>query len=337
MNTNTRTPSIKQQTLQALVQRIPKHHPGYVRVLEQLSIEEAGLHGELYFDSVASKILTPQSAQLKNLTLTLFKETFQIDSIIVTPQFILITEIKNMVGNLYFNKKGGVLTRMSNGQTSYFTCPLFQVSRHVECISHILKKLNLKVPVHDLVIYTNNNVEFTVKDSEQEIYEKIHRVEQFTQHYRKMKDSASPHLSTTQMKIFCQELLKRNTLPFWKDHVTKTGVIHSDLINGVMCYRCCKIALAVRNGWRCKACDKRIDNMLYQNIIEYFLIHGPTATTKDITKFLHFANTRSAMHYLVKLGFKYEMVGSQKVFLSPVHEVSVMDMEKVKASKSRGG
>ncbi|MBM7577764.1 nuclease-related domain-containing protein [Jeotgalibacillus terrae] len=330
MNTNTRVLSIKHLTLKALIQRIPEHHPGYGRVLEQLSIEEAGLHGELYFDSLASKILTPQSAQLKNLTLYLFKETFQIDSIIITPQFILITEIKNMVGNLHFDKKGGVLTRISNGQTAYFTCPLFQVSRHKECISHVLNYLNLNVPIHDLVIYTNKNVEFTVKDSEQEIYEKIHRVERFTHHYRKMKNSATPHLSSAQMKILCQELLKRNIRPFWKDYVSNSGIPYSNLLNGVMCYACCKIAIQIRNGWRCPGCNKRVDDMLHQNITDYFLLRGPTATTNDISHFLNIPSTRSARNYLDKLGFKSEIIGKQKIFISPLHEVSTEDLNKVR-------
>lgn len=329
MNTNIRPPSIKQQTLEALIRRIPEHHPGYKRAFELLSIEKAGLHGELYFDSLASKILTPQSAQLKNLTISLFKETFQIDSIILTPQFILITEIKNMIGNLHFDKKGGVLTRIMNGQREYYTCPLFQVSRHKECLTHILHTLKMSVPVYDLVIYTNQQVEFTVKESEADIYEKIHRVEQFTYQFRNMQKGARSYLTTSEINRIYKELIRKNKRPFWKDHVTKIGVYHHELLTGVVCCDCCKLAEEIRGGWKCIGCGHRASQMLHQNIIDFFLLHGPTATTEEIRTFLNLKTCRSALTYMDKLGFEFTISNNRKIFLSPIHQVSKADMEKV--------
>ncbi|MFB1082301.1 nuclease-related domain-containing protein [Jeotgalibacillus sp. JSM ZJ347] len=128
MYTNERTPSIKHKTYQTAVRRLPDHHPSYQKLVKKLNIEDSGLHGENYYDQVASKLLSSTCLHLKTSLLTLFKETFQIDSIIITPNFILISEVKNMVGTLFFDKKGGSLTRILNDQKEYFTCPLFQVS-----------------------------------------------------------------------------------------------------------------------------------------------------------------------------------------------------------------
>ncbi|TFE03923.1 nuclease-related domain-containing protein [Jeotgalibacillus salarius] len=321
MYSNTRLPSVKHQTFQALARRTHPQHHAYPQILQKLSIEDAGYHGEQYFDQVAAKLLSPHCSQLKNLLLSQFKETFQIDSIIITPNFILICEIKNMVGNLHFDQRGGTLTRVLNNQKEYFTCPIFQVSRHSECISHLLKQMKIKVPVYDLVIYTNQRVEFSVKDSETEIYEKIHRIEQFTYYFRKMLHANAQHyLSSPQIKFIYQFLLKKDVFPFWRSYLNDIDIRHTDFIKGFICIECNRPAQSIRGGWRCDCCMKRRDGMLYQNIIDFFLLHGPSATAEEIRAFLNMSNKRQVIHYLKKLGFEPVQAGNHYVFHSPIHE-----------------
>ncbi|TFE03906.1 nuclease-related domain-containing protein [Jeotgalibacillus salarius] len=326
MYTNERFPSIKHQSYQAMIRRLPKSHPSYQRLLNKKSIEDSGLHGEMYFDQVASKLLSPTCLHLKNSLLTLFKETFQVDSIIITPYFILISEIKNMVGNLIFDKKGGSLTRMLNGQKEYFTCPLFQVSRHTECVEYLLNQLNISVPVIDQVIYTNQYVEFTVKDSEIDIYEKILRIEQFTYHYRKIiKNYPHKHLTETQIKFIYQTLLQRNVLPFWNNHLTLLGISRDEIIKGFICLECNNIAETAYGGWRCHTCRKRVDHMFYQNMIDYFLLSGYTAKSSDLKDFLAMSSNRQVLTYINKIDIQSEMVGRQRIFFSPIHAKSTFE------------
>ncbi|MFB1082302.1 hypothetical protein [Jeotgalibacillus sp. JSM ZJ347] len=183
-----------------------------------------------------------------------------------------------------------------------------------------MKQVNISVPVLNQVIYTNQNVEFAVKDSETEIYEKIHRIEQFTYHFRKIKKShLQRYLSQAQIEFIYQTIADRCVTPFWKDHLLGLGIDRIELIKGFMCYDCNTIAPHVYGGWRCTTCSKKVNDMLYQNVIDCFLLNSATLNVAEIKAFLNLTNSRQVLSYMNKLGIKSEVAGRERVFISPIH------------------
>ncbi|MCM2677813.1 nuclease-related domain-containing protein [Alkalicoccobacillus plakortidis] len=98
-----RSEPIRLLQLRSLKRRIVKNHPSYPKILEELSLREAGYRGERSLD-YHLRFLNGRNFKFLHDVHLKSKEghVFQMDSIVLCPQFIAILEIKNIAWNYLF-------------------------------------------------------------------------------------------------------------------------------------------------------------------------------------------------------------------------------------------
>lgn len=115
-----------------------------------------GYKGEQLFDEWM-EMLNCDCLVLNDLLLKTNNQTFQIDTLLILNDHIYIFEIKNYVGDYYFEtnrffQKNKPETEISN--------PLIQLSRTESLLRQLLHKFNNSTPIHSFVIFINP--EFTL-------------------------------------------------------------------------------------------------------------------------------------------------------------------------------
>ncbi|WP_166786690.1 nuclease-related domain-containing protein [Jeotgalibacillus salarius] len=320
MYSNTRTEPMQLKALKALKRRLPPNHLSLNKIEEKISILESGFHGENFFDQFTSHVLSPRCLNLRNITLPAFSETIQIDSLFITPSFILICEIKNIKGNLHFDKKGGSLSRVVNGKEEYFSCPVTQVERHKEGIEVLLKNLNVKIPVIEMVVFTNSQVKFTVRSDEQSIYNQITRIESVTRKMRELKLLYRVQvLDQKGVKELWTKIMNKSLTPYWKDVRSPYSIEENELIRGVLCIKCDKGTVLNYGKWCCQSCGHSNKENFLESVTDYFLLIKDSCSIKDLRNFLDIDSSRKALEWMYKFNFQSKEGSRPSVFFSPMY------------------
>jgi len=98
--------------LEALLRRLPAHHPKKNVVVESLAKFMAGYKGEQAIEYPLSFLSETKYSILYDIRLFDQKHYFQIDALIVSSCFLLFLEIKNIIGTLIFDAKFNQLIRI---------------------------------------------------------------------------------------------------------------------------------------------------------------------------------------------------------------------------------
>ncbi|WP_242021111.1 nuclease-related domain-containing protein [Cytobacillus oceanisediminis] len=108
--------------------------PDYHRKRQEIETDYrnriAGYNGEKQLDYYLSLLPKNEFRIYNDLRLTL-QNAFQIDSLIITPFFAAIIEVKNYSGTLYFEPLSGQLIQIHGQKEEVIPNPISQVMRQV--------------------------------------------------------------------------------------------------------------------------------------------------------------------------------------------------------------
>ena len=138
---------------EALLRRLPAHHPKIPIINEELNKRLAGYKGEASLDFPLDFLDSKEYIILHDLRLPDSDRFFQIDTLILTKKFALILEVKNITGILHFDTVYNQLIRIKNGKEQVFPCPLIQVNRQASQLrrwfnANVSKEAHMKA-LHD--------------------------------------------------------------------------------------------------------------------------------------------------------------------------------------------
>ncbi|HEU5141363.1 MAG TPA: nuclease-related domain-containing protein, partial [Bacillales bacterium] len=111
----------------ALLRRLPPSHPKRPQIEKQLAKYNAGYRGERSIEYYLSFLPEKQYHIFHDLRLTSGDHFFQLDTLLVSPSFILILEVKNISGTLHFDNTFHQLIRTIEDRKEGFNDPLLQV------------------------------------------------------------------------------------------------------------------------------------------------------------------------------------------------------------------
>ncbi|MBM7587965.1 hypothetical protein JOC86_004540 [Bacillus pakistanensis] len=131
--------------LKALKSRLPHNHPKISKINEALVISLAGLKGENSIDFPLSFLTDNKYLIFHDLRLEYNQYYFQIDTLLVSKSHILIIEVKNIAGTIYFDQEFNQMIRVKDGIEEAFADPLIQVQRHETQLKSWLKKKNFLI------------------------------------------------------------------------------------------------------------------------------------------------------------------------------------------------
>ncbi|WP_262173691.1 nuclease-related domain-containing protein [Saccharococcus sp. Marseille-Q5394] len=148
-----REKNIEIDGLIALEKRIGKGDVNRQRIEERLYNLQAGFSGETQYDKYLAEFKPPYPhAILHDVTLCDDDVFFQMDSILITPAFILISEVKNIAEKI--NVKSNPLQfikEYSNGRRLPLKNPIVELDRKIFHLESWLKKRNIDIPIKGIV------------------------------------------------------------------------------------------------------------------------------------------------------------------------------------------
>ncbi|MDG4657136.1 nuclease-related domain-containing protein [Ectobacillus antri] len=314
-----RKPPLKLQKLEALLRRLPASHPKYKEVEVELAKSRAGYKGELSLDYHINCFASPQHLIFHDLRLPYKQYFFQMDTLLVTPSYLLILEVKNISGTLFLDHQFNQLIRNQNGEEHVFADPILQVRRQAFQLRMWLEVYKIPtVPIEYLVVMTNRNALLKSHKSEPCVIhsEALHeKLQEFDRRYNQ------PVLCTKKLRKLSSSLIKADTMQ--QLDVLKQFSIHSsELITGVQCPHCGKFAMRrVYGTWRCPDCEYVCKQAHLSALIDYALLIKPSITNHEFRAFLRLSSINIAKNLLAALQLPY--TGETK---GRVYELSIGDL-----------
>lgn len=144
------------QKLGAVSNRLQSSHPERPRLESNLAKYIAGHNGEKSLQYFYRYLPKQEADIIHNIRIKHMEFFFQIDTLIITSKFLILLEIKNYTGDLFFDDKYGQLIRTSSKGREIFEDPIQQVKRQSFHLTQVLEQHKIpKIPIETLVVITN--------------------------------------------------------------------------------------------------------------------------------------------------------------------------------------
>ncbi len=289
--------------LEALQRRLPISHPARKKVDEELAKCYAGFRGELSIDYQLS-FLEGEYEIFHDIRIP-FRESsfFQMDILFVTTRFLLIIEVKNIAGILFFEPNFHQLIRTMNEKEDIFPDPILQVKKHMFQLQAWLKHHQLPLlPIEALVVISNPSTLIRTNPH----YENIYRI---VTHAANLPTKVSTINSNFQNELWTKKDLCKMLRLVQKEHteadydiLNRFQIASSVLLTGILCLDCHDaVLMRKRERWLCPRCGKSFKNAHIQALMDYRLLIGPTITNEQLRSFLGISSVNKASKLLVSL------------------------------------
>ncbi|TFB22805.1 hypothetical protein E3U55_06095 [Filobacillus milosensis] len=241
--------------LASLKQRIESTHLQFQTIIDDHVIYQSGYRGELAFDYYLKAIDGEKICLLHSLRIV-GPNAFQMDTLILTPSFFLIVEVKNFTGTIEFDHEFGQMTQYSNGRTRSFKDPISQVDNQTFHLQNWLMQQGIAaVPIESLVVFVSNHVHLTRK-GDQEVDKRIIRAGKFIEKYQELKGKHSAPILTHQQLVNLAHMLKNRHAPLHIDVFKKYNLTLNDIGPGAPCLNCSYIPMdRIYGRWLCPKCQ----------------------------------------------------------------------------------
>jgi hypothetical protein len=301
-----RTIPVKIQLLIALLRRLQWDHPKRSLVEKELKRRNAGFWGEKEVDKKLMRIDQSRYYIICDLRLPNGDGTFfQIDTLILSAQFILIVESKNIAGTLYFELGTHQFYRISNnGERDVFSDPVSQARIHQQQLIDWLNKNKLpRLPSEFLVTSTNPHSLFQITPTNHPNVDKICNIAALTWEIDKLGEQHKKNIITDkEIRKICKALTKAHTPLTNSEFLLQYGIDKSELLTGVHCPKCEYLPLIFQIGkWYCPKCNKSYKDAHIGSLVDYFLLINPTITNSEFRRFFQISSPLMANRKLKSL------------------------------------
>jgi ribosomal protein L37AE/L43A len=290
--------------LESLLERIPQKFPKKTDILSDRAKFNAGFNGENSLDYHLTDLPEENYYIFHDLRLPRDKTQklyFQLDSLIITPHYCLIIEVKNLIGNLYFDHQFNQMIRIRNGIEEAFPDPIIQVEFQASCFKEWLSSHKFAhIPIFYLVVITNIHSVIKISPSYKNSLNKIVRGKDLIRTIHLLtKNNTENHLSQKDIKKLSKLLIK-NHKQINIDIVKQYEIKKEDLTTGVICPNCGNLPMkrAMRH-WLCLTCSNRNADAHIKSIYDYALLINPQVKNEELRNFLHI-NSSTSMYKILR-------------------------------------
>ncbi|SDI45799.1 nuclease-related domain-containing protein [Natribacillus halophilus] len=276
--------------LESLQKLLRKTHIAYPLIEKAYKIERAGWQGEQSMDYYYDLLVLPSPFWLHQLRLQLNSHFFQMDTLLVTPKFILILEIKNVAGRLVFDHAHQQLIRTIGDQLDVFQDPVLQVEQQAASLQSWIQPRSL----------TNQKAE--IKEiAPHPRHQKIIRPPALREIIENLSEQYHRQVSPDSTRTIA-EALRDNHRPQPYSAMKKYNVTMADLRKGVFCPNCDVGIMEYWYGkWTCPHCRSTSYTAHYQALRDYAKLISPHISSGKCRDFLNLASTHIAKRLLQKM------------------------------------
>ncbi|MHA6250676.1 nuclease-related domain-containing protein [Oceanobacillus sp. CAU 1775] len=291
--------------IEALDKRLSPHHI----LKEEISLKarnlRAGYNGERALQFPLSFLPEDDFLIFHHLRLPDKQGFFQIDTLLLSTNYILIIEVKNIRDTITFDDMGQTF-REEHDVIQGFSNPVDQVNLQHLRLLRWLKKLKLPpIPIEKIVTYTNPTTflkNLTKKDDlpkvvmhKEKILDKINEISNMHQEKRVSDDEL--------LKLAYQLILEHTEAKF--DVFKKYGIRKDEIIKGVACEECSFIPMSRAFGkWFCSGCQSTSKNAHQAALLDYALLVNEYISNQEVKEFLQLKSRDVTKRLLLKENFQ---------------------------------
>ena len=239
----------------------------------------------------------------------------QVDVLVIHENFICALEVKNMVGEFYFNSDNFQFYRILDGQKEGMRNPESQLHRAVKATE---KFFGCKV--HGTIVMSSRSGRVAVSPK---LYPVI-ALDYLPFHIEKMPDSRIVH----NVEVL-EGLVRRSRWHYnGPDLLKKHNVTKDSIVTGVRCLVCGRLSCKwYERKWRCAKCGAYSSNAHEFALQEYVVLFGSEMTSKEAYQWLGVTDKYILIRLLEK--FTLKSAGRGKRTIIENKELLVHHFEKI--------
>ncbi|WP_158095007.1 nuclease-related domain-containing protein [Gottfriedia luciferensis] len=297
-----RKPPITLLKLEALLRRLPKEHSMRSTIESDFMKIKSGYVGEKKVDYYLNFLPKKEYSIFHNIRLKSEDHFFQIDTLIITSKYILLLEIKNMLGNLMFDRDFHQFIRVLGQNEENFPNPILQVNRHQKELISFLSRHKLDIPpIYSFIIISNTSsvIKTTLRTSK--VLENVFHTEHLPLKIQMLNEIKTNQIVSTNQKRKITKAILKNHTPLISNVLEKYNINKNDIIKGVFCPNCItRIMKRAHGSWYCE-CSHKSKVAHVQAIYDYGYLIGQSISNCECRDFLQLSSSSSASYLLKSL------------------------------------
>lgn len=293
--------------LDALNRRISINHSAKNKIKEEVSMSYAGFRGEQSIDYQLTFIDNPNVYIFHDIRLQGEKSTyFQVDNLLLTQNYCLILEVKNIRGTLFFDKSFNQLIRTDEQKEIALPDPISQIKRQQSQLKFWLEKNKIaELPIHALVIISSPSTLIKSTPGYNEVLQSV------------IHSAALPLKLLEFERIYKDKVLAKNELNKVSRLINKQHIEHipdlfakfkiepSEVLTGIHCPTCSTLPMKrIRGGCLCTVCLYTSKSAYLPSLLDYLLLHGKEISNKQCREYLHINSISVATKLLHSLNLQ---------------------------------
>lgn len=303
-----RTASKLLKGLVALENRLPHYHEKYKVIAEELHNTRAGFSGELEYDRYMKEVRTDYPhAILHDLSLHHEGVYFQIDSLFISPESIIISEIKNRADKIMITENPTQFLQVNDkGVKQLFRSPIVEVERKIQLLQKWLSWRNVNIPVKGMIVFAYNNQ----MQIEGEPTMPICTSYEAPILFRSIK---------LEKEILGERDISRIAAALSRAHreynpyplITRYKIEPQAIKKGVFCSTCATPTIMTWKArrWECRQCGIRESNSHMATIEEWFMLMPHRLTNQAFCDFTGITDRHTAKRLLARPNLKHQGIG----------------------------
>ncbi|MCM3800430.1 MULTISPECIES: nuclease-related domain-containing protein [Bacillaceae] len=253
-----------------------------------------GYEGEVLFDSMAEK-LQCDCLVLNDLLLKVNNSTFQIDSLIITPNSIHLIDIKNYIGDYYYKNN-----KIYKNPSQEIASPLTQLERSETLLRKWLTEHDFDMPVVSYVIFVNP--EFTLYQASPDV--PFILPTQNKQYFKQLNSNTTK--LTSKHKMLADQLINAHIVESPFSQIPSYE--YEKIRKGIYCKDCHSFSLVIdKNFYKCISCnnEEKIESAVLRSVDEFRLLFPERKiTTKAIQEWCNFIENSGRIYKILKKNYK---------------------------------
>ncbi|MCH7322890.1 NERD domain-containing protein [Solibacillus sp. MA9] len=235
--------------------------------------------------------------------------THQIDGLLVTAHFIVIFEVKQISGTLFYKPALHEFYRVSESNLQEnFPNPFDQAYRHQLFIEYLLKTWQISIPVYYMVVIANIRAKL---DSSLMDYPIMHisGVPYYLEKLYEQHPKPQANLS----------ILQNHFALLYKQLPPRRTIEKHRLRKGVLCKQCQYLnVMYYKQGYfECSICQTKNKDAIIESLVHYRILISPRITNKEFREFFNIPCIHTASKMLRKLGLEKHGTNKGAFYIIP--------------------
>ncbi|HLG27046.1 MAG TPA: nuclease-related domain-containing protein [Paenisporosarcina sp.] len=303
--------------LQALFKRLPESHQLRDTIDKKIRMKIAGIRGESKLVKVFENYTFLDEIYILHDLSFYSTGRAQIDCLVITPNFALILEVKNIAGEMSFLIGTGQISRiLDNGQIDHFESPMVQIDRNSDLLFDLFRLKDIHMPILGAVVLSNSTQKVNVQPNQYPVLF-LGEIPSFIKQHIKNHTAIELNQAKEIAEILVKEHQPFNPFPI----CDRWHVDTSCLKKGVFCTKCSEGMMKRHFGrWVCEVCLHSDSLAHIQAIREWFMLIGGVITNKECREFMSIQSPQLVTRMLKEINLTVEGKGKKTIYKMKLRE-----------------